>query len=172
MIAFRFSPEKARAAIQWMIAESPRIDLHTLLKACYFADKAHLNKYGRPVFGATYRAMRFGPVPLEIYEMAKCEPYWLAEMRIEEYPWRLEGFRLRLTGNDPDLSALSETDREELNAGLQLSKSMTFTERTAATHGRDWRGANLGPMKYEDMFDDPDDERIPDLRQSAAFIRL
>ena len=52
-IRFKFSAPKAMAAVHWMVNEAPRVDLHTVLKTCYFADKAHLNKHGRPIFGAT-----------------------------------------------------------------------------------------------------------------------
>jgi hypothetical protein len=98
-IRFRFAPGKARAAILWMLGQRPKLDLHTILKTCYFADKEHLNKHRRPIFGATYRAMRFGPVPLEIYELAKGDPIWLPELDADSYPWSPEGHHLRCTSN-------------------------------------------------------------------------
>lgn len=175
MIRFKFAPEKARAAVHWLVRERQGIDLHTLLKACYFADKRHLNEHGRPIFGATYRAMRFGPVPLEIYEMAKGEALWLAELGADRYPWRLSGFRLALEDNtEPELAVLSETDREALFDGFRQSERMTFSQRTAATHGPDWQAADLGLMRYEDMIDDSPEkpERVAYLRESARFMRL
>lgn len=174
-IMFKFAPGKAWAAIHWLVREKQGIDLHTLLKACYFADKKHLNEHGRPVFGATYRAMRFGPVPLEIYEMAKGEALWLAEVGADRYPWRLGGFRLILEDNaDPDLSVLSDSDREALFDGFRQSSGMTFNERTAATHGPDWQAADLGLMRYEDMLEDRPDkaERVAYLREAGRFMRL
>lgn len=162
-------------AIHWMVRERNGIDLHAALKACYFSDKAHLNAYHRPIFGATYKAMKFGPVPLEIYEMCKAEPMWLAEAGIDRMPWRLEGFRLHLLDNiNPDLSDLSESDFEILQAGFERSLAMNFTERTAATHGPDWQAANLGTIKYEDMLEDtPEKAEIVDyLEENARFIRL
>lgn len=162
-----------------MVCERPDIDLHSMMKTCYFADKAHLKKYGRPVFGATYRAMRFGPVPLEIYEMAKGENYWLAELGMDSFPWELHGFRLRLAqpGNNscqPDLGTLSESDQEELLAALAYVSTLSFDARTRATHGPDWQKAELGFMRYEDMLDDaPDkDEIIENLRSNALQLRL
>lgn len=174
-IRFKFSPMKARAAIHWMVQEEQGLDLHTMLKACYFADKRHLNAHGRPIFGAVYRAMKFGPVPLEIYEMAKGEALWLAELDTERFPWELDGYHLRVVGNErPDLSALSKSDTEALVAGFQQSRGMTFDGRTAATHGRDWQSAELGIMRYEDMFDDgPDkDEHVEYLREASRYVRL
>jgi uncharacterized phage-associated protein len=174
-IRFKFAPAKVLAAIHWMVCEHPDLDLHTLLKACYFADKKHLNQHRRPVFGATYKAMRFGPVPIEIYEMAKGENYWLAELGIDRYPWRLDGFRLRGIGNEaPDLDVLSESDLDAIKLGLRKSSRMTFNERTADTHGPDWQAADLDFMRYEDMIEDsPDKEHIVAyLRETSRFARL
>lgn len=175
MVRYKFAPAKARAAIHWMLRQQQNIDLHTLLKAVYFADKGHLNKFGRPIFGARYRAMKFGPVPVEIYEMAKSEPMWLAELGAEKFPWDLHGYHLVLTGNDdPDLSVLSQTDLDELKSGLERSASLNFNARTEATHGRDWQAAELGWMRYEDMLDETADkeDRISYLRDSAKTMRL
>jgi hypothetical protein len=175
LIRFRFAAEKALSAIHWMANEQPSLDLHTMLKSCYFADQALFNKDNRPVFGATYRAMKFGPVPLEIYEMAKGEPIWLAQMGIDRYPWRLEGFRLQLdTNQGPDLDVLSAGDFRALKDGFELSRHMNFTTRTAATHGKDWQAAKLGMMRYEDMIEDETDKaaRVADLVEAAPYMRL
>lgn len=174
-IRFKFAPEKARAALHWMVSEQPSIDLHAALKACYFADKEHLNAFQRPIFGATYRAMKFGPVPLEIYEMAKGEALWMAEIGTDRLPWQLTGYRLsRADNSEEDRSHLSESDQEHFASGLKRSLEMSFTERTAMTHGPDWQKAELGFMKYEDMLDDgPEKEDIiAYLKENARFIKL
>jgi len=158
-----------------MLQQYPTCDLHTALKSCYFADKRHLNEHDRPIFGATYRAMKFGPVPLEIYEMAQGSALYLAELDAARYPWDLSGFVLKLRDNaSPDLSPLSETDREAIEYGYQLSRSMTFNERTAATHGSDWQKAKLGLMKYEDMIAEGPGkaEKVAYLREAAPYMRL
>ena len=174
-IRFTFSPLKARAALHWMVRELPGVDLHTVLKTCYFADKEHLNKHNRPIFGATYKAMRFGPVPIEIYEMAKSDPLWLPELESDRYPWRLDGYRLSLLDNsDPDMSVLSKSDISALEKAFKLSRSLTFNGRTSLTHGNDWQAAELGTMRYEDMLEETKDKesRIEYLRESGRYIKL
>ena len=176
-IQFRFAARKALAAIHFMVDRHEGIDLHSMLKACYFADKDHLNSHGRPIFGATYRAMRYGPVPLEIYEMAKAEPIWLAEMELDDLPWNVRGHQLYRNNNwnaAPDMRALSPSDRESIKRGFEGACAMTFDEQTAATHGPDWQAARLGSMRYEDMMDDGPGkaERVAELRESAPFMRL
>jgi Protein of unknown function (DUF4065) len=175
MIRFRFNADKAYQAILWMLGQADRLDLHIVLKACYFADKAHLNEFGRPVFGARYRAMKYGPVPLEIYEMLKGEPLWLCETRNDDFQWSVSG-RGTIQRKDalprPNLGVFSQTDLQHLEAGFARARAMTFDERTRETHGRDWQRANLGIMDYADMIDDSPDreEKIEDLRSIAARI--
>ncbi|MFN3970342.1 MAG: Panacea domain-containing protein [Gemmobacter sp.] len=158
-----------------MAAQSSRLDLHTALKACYFADKTHLNEYQQPIFGARYRAMAYGPVPLEIYELIKGESLWLAELGRERMPWRLDGFRIVAESNEPmALDRFAESELEHFVAGFELSQAMTFTQRTAATHGPDWHAANGGEMRYEDMIEDrPDrDAMLAFIRETARRVRL
>ena len=175
-IRFKFAAEKALSAIHWMVRSHNGIDLHTMMKACYFADREHLNAFGRPIFGATYRAMKYGPVPLEIYEMAKSEALWLAELGIDRMPWRLEGYCLRLEGNaEPDMEVFSDSDLAALERGVQTARGMTFDARTAATHGHDWQEAKLGIMAYEDMIDAGNPrkaEQVAYLREAGPLIRL
>ena len=153
-IRYKFSAKKALQATEWMLSKHQSLDLHAILKACYFADKEHLNRYGRPIFGASYRAMPYGPVPAEIYELLKGEPLRIQEAGVEHLPWRLEGYWVRRRSNrEPELSALSTSDRECLDRALASSVAMTFNERTAATHGPDWQKAKMGQMDYRDMVD-------------------
>lgn len=176
-IRFRFAARKALAALHHILAEHEGIDLHAVLKACYFADKEHLNEFGRPIFGAEYRAMRYGPVPLEIYEMAKGEPLWLAELDLDQFPWALRGHRLYRNpqwNEPPNMRALSPSDRDAITRGIDRACGMTFDERTADTHGPDWHAARLGLMQYEDMLRDGPEkaDRIAELQESAPFMRL
>jgi hypothetical protein len=173
MIRFRFQPRKALEAIRWMLCQATRtpyrgrsLDFHTILKSAYFADRKLLNEAGRPVFGADYRALNYGPVPVEIYEMLKCEPYWLSELDLDDYPWRREGYHVHLEELPAnDMRYLSELDMQALEEGFNRAASMTFDERTRETHGMDWvRGLDRPGkrMDYADMID-PDNPRREDI---------
>lgn len=174
-IKFKFAPAKALAALHWMVAQRNSVDLHAALKACYFADVEHLNQHFRPIFGATYQAMAYGPVPLEIYELIKGEPLRVAEAQVDKLPWTLQGRTLRLVSNENiDLSPLAISDREALQAGYDKSVAMNFTQRTAATHGPDWQNAHMGIMRYEDMLraSDKKAEAIEFLQETGRFLKL
>lgn len=177
-IRFRFAPKKTLNAVLWMLEHNPQkngLDFHTILKTCYFADKEHLNLYRRPVFGATYRAMKYGPVPLEVYEMLKCDPLWLQELDLDAFPWEVSGYRVRKTRNgEVDLDILSESDFEILQKSFARASTMTFDERTRETHGTDWQNAAMGYMRYEDMLDENETKAddVAYLREMAPRIRI
>lgn len=172
---YRFSAEKAFAAVHWMVQQSRSVDIHAALKACYFADKSHLNEHFQPIFGATYRAMKYGPVPLEIYEIMKGEGLWLWEVGIDETPWQLDGFKLTpKLDNGPDLDMFGESELQHLADGFARSVAMTFTARTAATHSADWQAANGGIMRYEDMIEPSDKQQaiVEWIKETASSVRL
>jgi hypothetical protein len=163
-----FSSKKAYYALRYMLKLAQQnnhssVNLHILLNACYFAEKRHLNMYWRPVFGATYRAMPYGPVPLEIYEMIKGDPLWLNELGQNNYPWRLEGYHLIATENGPlDPRNVSSSDLKVLQYGFTLACKLKLNEHTVETHDLAWHRAKHGYINYADMVDEsnPDREAI------------
>lgn len=163
MIKFRFNPRKAMQAVGWMLGAAGKpVDFHTILKAIYFADKQALNEHGRPIFGATYRAMNYGPVPLEVYEMLKCDPIWLSEMQEESYPWERQGYMVTASHEIGEMDNIALAERDILSAAFAKSSGMTFTERTRETHGLDWiEGTRRQDerMAYEDMIEESRQDR-------------
>ena len=65
-LKFRFNEGKAIEALIWIASEWPNITPFYLSKVLFYAEKEHLNKYGRPVIADTYIAMPWGPVPSTI----------------------------------------------------------------------------------------------------------
>jgi len=172
---YRFSTEKAFSAIHWMTQQGRDLDIHAALKSCYFADKSHINEHFQPIFGATYKAMKYGPVPLEIYEMMKGDGLWLWEVGKQTTPWELDGYNLRPLANDaPNLEVFAESELEHLKGGFNRSVSMNFTSRTAATHGPDWQAADGGVMHYEHMIEPGDrrDDIVRWIKETASHVRL
>src|SRR3954465_16031103 len=68
-IRFNFNPEKALEALVWIAARDPGITFYYIVKVLYYADKLHLNRFGRPILGDRYIAMEHGPVPSVVYDM-------------------------------------------------------------------------------------------------------
>ncbi len=66
---FSFNIDKAVASLLYVSQDVQ--NLYNIMKVFYFADKLHLSKYGRFMFGETYIAMPKGHVPSTIYDIIK-----------------------------------------------------------------------------------------------------
>jgi uncharacterized phage-associated protein len=71
---FKFNIEKAIESVLYIldILETLEDKIPTIYHVCnilYFADKEHLEKYGRFISGDRYQAMKYGAVPKEIYNL-------------------------------------------------------------------------------------------------------
>ncbi len=70
---YPFNPdfEKTREAIVFFSDELDEITYYYILKMMYFAERAHLEKYGRLIFGNEIGAKKYpyGPVPEQAYQM-------------------------------------------------------------------------------------------------------
>src|ERR1041385_8562498 len=62
---------KAIETIIYVARKAPIADRFHVCKIIYFADKYHLQHYGRFVFGDYYVAMKNGPVPSGAYDVIK-----------------------------------------------------------------------------------------------------
>lgn len=188
-IRFSFAPAKAIDAVSWMLRSGEkngkeRLDFYTILKSCYFADKQALAERHLPIFGAEYRAMNYGPVPIEIYEMLKCEPKWLmelAEKNVDTYPWTRQDHFVEMkikSHNDMEYTSIARAELNIVERAFEKSSTMDFTQRTRETHEEDWLKGTRRPrglMHYEDMIpeDTPDrEELIRDLLEDGFHYAL
>lgn len=65
-LKFPFHETKALEVLAFIAKTSPGLTPLFVSKILFFAEKWHLNRYGRPIIGDTYIAMPRGPVPSAI----------------------------------------------------------------------------------------------------------
>ncbi len=163
--------------IVWLAVASPDIDIYHLVKAAFYADKYHLNKYGRPVAGDDYQADTYGPLGQCIYRLLTNDPIeMLALGGNGVLPFKL-GDRWRVIADrEANTRILSASDVEALRRGLDVVEPHTFDELVEMTHEEGaYIAADGGRMKYEDMLDEDDpqrDEKAADLAETARFAVL
>lgn len=71
MLTVRFDSEKAIEAILYIASKAPIPDLYHVGKIIYFADRLHLERYGRLITNDRYIAMKNGPVASNTYDIIK-----------------------------------------------------------------------------------------------------
>ena len=159
-ITFQFNRQKAIETIIYLSDRISDPDIYGICKLLYFADKTHLEKYGRFIFGETYYAMKNGATPSNTYDLLK---------EIGDKPLgdlRLEG-NMVVPSRKPNLDLLSESDIECLEQVIQVWGNVPNWERKQAAHDEAWqeawnsrgsKGSVLMPVEsIVALFDDADE---------------
>lgn len=149
MIQLNFRRQPALAALLFVVNElckrGVKADFIKIFKVLYFADQAHLVKYGRSITGDTYVAMARGPVPSRIYDMIKAvrgDSFFDEEGSRYRNLFTVEGnYEIRPKAA-PDMNQLSATDVRELNSSLDQYAMVESLELSEKSHGFAWYQAD------------------------------
>ncbi len=71
MINFNFNEQKATELVLYLANRINDASKKKILKLLFFADVYHINKYGRPILGNVYNALKQGPVNSKLYDLIK-----------------------------------------------------------------------------------------------------
>ena len=72
MAKANFDQRKALHAMLFVVTHLPKpANVYNVLKCLYYADRKHLQEYGRQIYGETFYALEHGPVPSAAYEIIK-----------------------------------------------------------------------------------------------------
>ena len=104
IVGFRYGidSEKAEEVLSYVAVRCN--DTYHALKIIYFADRDHLSKYGRLIYGDSYIAFKSGPVP-----------YWARRATI-------------VPGRDANMDMMSESDVECLDIAIAKYGNMPVEE--------------------------------------------
>jgi uncharacterized phage-associated protein len=135
------APDKAKIqeALLYLMNRAPKQTQYDLVKALFLADRAHMNRHGRPVTFDNYVAMEHGPVPSLAYDALKPKFGYLKRFG-EERPWvyqskkDAEQVHLFTAKRRPNMDYLSRTDIEALDRAQDIVSSLTFDQLRRLTH--------------------------------------
>lgn len=143
----KFDAEKAIEEILYIAKYAPDPDIYRILKIMYFADKKHLEKYGRFICNDTYIAMNNGPVPSEAYDIIKHVRGDGYHPCIDEYA--LKSFEVKpkpdnriIPSRDADSDLLSASDKECLDESIKQYGSLSFDELKKLSHDKAYESAD------------------------------
>ncbi len=173
-LRFQFDETKGVEALTYIATRWPAITAFFASKVLFFAEKNHLNRYGRPIVGDTFIAMPNGPVPSTLYDFIKGKldqagdpEAIMGALAIERDPYpRVKAQR------EPVMDTLSSSDVECLDDAIAFCRGKTFGSLSGLTHQeRAWLNApQNGPMDYADLIEgDERDTLIEEAREFAAY---
>lgn len=169
-IRFRFDPEKLVQALAYFSKLGVQnLDTMKSAKLLYFADKLHLQRYGRPILGDDYYCMKHGPIPtlsLNIIQatIAGTEAADGTDLMHEFFDVRKGEYAQLVAKKEPDLEVFSASDLEVLEEVAQKYGSKTAWQLRelvhqepdvkAADHRRVAEGRGSVPMPFETFLDE------------------
>ncbi len=171
-ISYEPNKNKILETLIFVSGHSPGKDIHHLLKVLYYADKLHLQKYGRPVTGDTYIKMNAGPVGSYAYDLLKQNNYLpenhLARINSALSIDRSGPYPVVHPRGGADIDYLSATDEECIKEAIKFCRDKNFHELCNETHlEKPWIKAELNkPMDYEDFIDD-----VSNNKEVLSYIR-
>ena len=136
-IQFKISYDKAIEAIVFLANKKPGIHIYHVAKILFFADKMHVNKYGRPVTGDTYIKMPYGPVPSGIRDLIT-KNTWLSPKQSQGVQDSLEiddKANYKMTAKrSANLDYFSKSDIDALEISFDKYAELSFDELYNITH--------------------------------------
>lgn len=132
---FKLNKAKAIEALLFICNRLDVADKHKISKILYYADKSHLNKYGRLITGDKYIKMEYGPVPSWIYDLIK-------ENAINSQIVEVQGFNVKPLRRE-NIEELSESDIECLKNSLYEYGNKSFPELTEESHDATWKAGKM-----------------------------
>lgn len=161
--AYAANTAKAVETILWFANRQPGIDVYRIVKAAYYADKQHINAYGRPICGDMYFAAPYGPLARVLYGILKSDPLEMIALGGNgELPFEIKGRYNVYPLRDFNFRKLSRTDIEALEYGYNAVANKSFEAILRETHADPAYARAEGTyMDYRDFLDS-DDPRYPE----------
>lgn len=148
-----FDPEKGLEAMLVVVSSLRDPTFHSVSKLLYFADRLHLQRYGRTICGDDYVAMKHGPVPSRIYNMMKVpagrEDYGNIDAICKAFA--VDGNYHIGPLRKPNLDLLSASEHECLVEVIKRYGRKSFQELTALSHDKAWKA--VGDNEYMSLED-------------------
>lgn len=182
-IVFNPNKDKILEGLVWIANERPGLTRYYFVKIMYLAEKLHLQKYGRPIYGDPLYALEFGPVPTITYDLVKEDFSFRTEDMADAFysalsvSDKLNGHKAFTAKRSPDLDWFSASDIECMREAFDAFANLPFAEIMNQTHREpEWRAAGVnGKIDYEKILDDGTEDSqktIARLAEQGRYIAL
>ena len=155
----KFDQRKALHAMLFVVTHLPKpANVYNVLKCLYFADRKHLQEYGRQIYGETFYALEHGPVPSAAYEIIKYangRAKW--DLQFPEALELLDVNDIRVSARGPaNTDLLSRSDMACLLDAAGRYGKMSFDKLKKLSHqGKAFEKADAnGEMKLADLIEE------------------
>ena len=147
-----------KAVLLYIIKHSDenKRDVYSIVKTAYYAQAYHFADWALPLYKDTIVALRFGPVPSNIYnilKMARGDEREVAFHNADNFHLASDAISFSnevfIADEEPDMDYLSESDIESLDKAIEKISTMSFDDIVHETHSSEWEKAFKSPSSHK-----------------------
>lgn len=140
-----FDKQKLTEVVLYILNKTRGLDYYRMFKIIYFANIAHLAKYGFPMVSDEFFALPDGPVPSVLYDCIKgsanCDKELQNMLEKNVSKGACDAYYMLEAKRNADLDYLSKADVEALDDSISENANLSYGDLRAKSHGEEWRRA-------------------------------
>ncbi len=141
-----YDSKKLTELVLFILGKTGGVDFYHAFKILYFAEMKHLAKWGSGIVPDEFCALKYGPVPTQLYDAVK--ELDRPRMTLSEELSKVIQFagedapNVLLPKREANLKFLSKSEIEALEQSIEENKSLTFGQLMRKSHDEAWDEAN------------------------------
>ena len=140
-----FDKRKLTELVLYILNKTNGLDYYHVFKIIYFANIAHLAKYGMRITTDVFCALPDGPVPSVLYDSIKKGVYRDSELEQMINDTVIKGnddaCYMWAAKRQANLDYLSQSEIAELDKSIEENRFLSYTELKDKSHGAEWQRA-------------------------------
>ncbi len=145
--------DKLLHCLLYIASKGSLTDIVHMAKILYFAEKAHLQQFGRFICGSTFARLQYGPVPSEAYDLLKAlanrhQSYFITtNLDLFEAARNVIGADISgrypryFAVGKPSMELFSRSDLRCLDEAITTIGPLSFEELKERSHDEVWKAA-------------------------------
>ena len=141
-----YDSKKLAELVLFILGKTGGVDFYHAFKILYFAEMKHLAKWGSGIVPDEFCALKYGPVPTQLYDAVKelNHPCMILSEELSEVIQFAgeDAPNVLLPKREANLKYLSKSEIEALEQSIEENESLTFGQLMRKSHDEAWEEAN------------------------------
>lgn len=138
--------KKLTELVLFILGKTGGVDFYHAFKILYFAEMKHLAKWGSGIVPDEFCALKYGPVPTQLYDAVKelNHPCMILSEELSEVIQFAgeDAPNVLLPKREANLKYISKSEIEALEQSIKENESLTFGQLMRKSHDEAWEEAN------------------------------
>ena len=137
-----YEQKKLVQIVLYILNKTDGIDYYHLFKILYFAELKHLSKWGCRMTSDNFCALKYGPVPSELYDAVKgnkTENVTFSDVLSEAIAFAGDDApNVLLPKSVANMNFISKSEKEALDSSIEENAQLTFGQLKSKSHDDAW----------------------------------